>query len=69
MAGTEDYQHAKFHLDPYNRLATIDIGPKIGGLPSPFGEGELGPHRVPASVGVKAGMSPLPGGRVAGNTV
>jgi len=26
-------------------------------------------NRVPASAGVKAGMSPLPGGNLAGNTV
>jgi len=23
VAGAESYRHAKFHLDPYNRLATI----------------------------------------------
>jgi len=34
--------YAKFHLDPCSRLATTDMGRKLGGL-SPFGEGS----RVP----------------------
>jgi len=38
VARTESYLRAKFHLDPYNRLVRIDIGPKI------VGEEELGPH-------------------------
>jgi len=37
------YLHAKFHLDPCSRLATIDMDRKLGALP-PFWGGELGPH-------------------------
>jgi len=33
----------KWDLDASSRLATIDIGQKLGALP-PFGGGELGPH-------------------------
>ena len=34
----------KWHLDPSNCLATIDMGQKWGLLCPLFGEGELGPH-------------------------
>ena len=30
VAWTKAHLHAKCHLDPSSRLATIDIGPKIG---------------------------------------
>jgi len=38
----EAYLYTKWHLDPSNRLAIIDIGRKLGAVP-PSGEGELGP--------------------------
>jgi len=41
---TEAHLHAKYHLDPSSRLATIDTGGKFGGS-APFLErGELGPQ-------------------------
>jgi len=40
----EAYLRTKWHLDPPSRLATIDMGGKVGMLCPHFGEGELGPH-------------------------
>ena len=42
-AWAETYLRTKWHLDPSNRLGTIDMGEKLGAL-SHFWEGELGPH-------------------------
>jgi len=43
VAWAEAYLHTKWHLSPSSRLATTDIGQKLGGL-CPFRGGELGPH-------------------------
>jgi len=41
----EAYLHTKWHLDPSSRLATIDMGQKVGGgCCAPFCQRELGPH-------------------------
>jgi len=45
VAWVEAYLHTKFHLDPCNRLATINMGRNLGGLSSSWG-GELGPMYV-----------------------
>jgi len=50
VAWAETYLHTKWHLDPFSRLATIDIGQKLG-APSPFGQGELGPHLTQRRLG------------------
>jgi len=42
-AWAEAYLHTKWHHSPSSRLATPDIGRKLGGR-APLGEGELGPH-------------------------
>ena len=39
----EAYLHAKYHLDPFSRLATINMGRKFGGCAPFFGKGERGP--------------------------
>jgi len=39
----EAYLHTKWHLHPSSRLATTDMGRKLGVLP-PFCGGELDPH-------------------------
>jgi len=45
MAWPEAHLHTKCHFDPSSRLATIDIGRKLGRGSGPFfGEGELGPR-------------------------
>ena len=41
VAWAEAYLHAKRHIDPCNRFATMDMGQKLGALP-PFWEGEDG---------------------------
>jgi len=38
LATAEAYLHAKFHLDPSSRLATVDMGRKLGGLCPFLGE-------------------------------
>jgi len=48
-AWAKDYFHMipiKWHLDPSSRLATIDMGRKIGVVRgcARFGGGQLGPH-------------------------
>ena len=40
----------EWHLDPSNRLATIDMGRKLGTMP-PFWGGDLGPHLVQCGLG------------------
>jgi len=37
----EAYLHAKYHLDPSSRLATVNMGRKLGGS-APFWGGESG---------------------------
>jgi len=37
------YLHTKWHLGPYSRLVTRDIGRKLGCC-APLGEGELSTH-------------------------
>jgi len=39
VAWIEAYLNAKWHLDPSGRLATIDMGRKVGGYCAPFWEG------------------------------
>jgi len=51
VAGDEAYLHAKCHLDPSSRLATIDMGRKLCPL-----LGELGPHL--AQYGLGRGLPP-----------
>ena len=41
VAWAEAYLHTKWHLSPASRLATTDIGRKLGDVP--FRGGELGP--------------------------
>jgi len=41
VAWAEAYRRTKWHLDPSSRLATIDMGRKLGALPL---WGELGSH-------------------------
>jgi len=44
VAWAEAYLRTKWHLEPSRRLATTDMGRKLGvGLPPPLG-GKLGPH-------------------------
>jgi len=50
VAWAEAYLHTKWHLSPSNRLATTDIGRKLGEC-APLGEGELGPHLTQCRVG------------------
>ena len=42
VAWAEAYLHTKWHLSRSSRLATTDIGRKLGGC-APLWEGELGP--------------------------
>ena len=44
VAWAKAYLRNKWHLDPCSRLATIDIGRKLGSVPTPppFWEGEAG---------------------------
>jgi len=46
-----DQGHAKCHLDPSSRLATIDMGRKLGRGSDPFWEGGLGPHLTQCRLG------------------
>jgi len=50
VAWAEVYLRTNWHLDPSSRLATIDMGQKLGALP-PFEEGELGPHLTQCRLG------------------
>jgi len=43
VALVEAYLRTKWHLDPSSRLATIDIGRKLGAM-SPFWVGQLAPQ-------------------------
>jgi len=46
------YLRTKWHLDPSSRLATTDMGPKLGGCCAPFGWGEeLGSHLTQCGLG------------------
>jgi len=42
VAWAEAYLHTKWHLDPCSRLATVDMGRKLGAVP--LGDGDLGLH-------------------------
>ena len=44
VAWAEAYLHTKWHLSPFTRLATTDIGRKLGGGCDPLGEGSW--HRI-----------------------
>jgi len=33
VAGAEAYLHTKLHVDPSDRLLTIDMGRKVGAVP------------------------------------
>jgi len=50
VAWAEAYLHTMWHLDPSSRLATTDMGRKLGGL-CPFGERELSPHVIQCGQG------------------
>jgi len=50
VAWAEAYLHTKWHLSPSSRLATMDIGRKLGGC-AHLGEGQLGPHLTQCRVG------------------
>ena len=56
VAWTEAWLHTKWHLDPFSRLATTDMGRWLGLCPSFFGRGELGPHLIQCGLG----RGPLP---------
>jgi len=43
VAWAETYLHTKCHLSPSSRLATTDIGRKLGDC-APLGKGKLRPH-------------------------
>ena len=49
VACAEAYLHTKWHLDPFSRLATIDMGRKLGAV-IPFG-GKLSPHVTQSRLG------------------
>jgi len=51
VALAEAYLHAKWHIDPSSRLATIDMDRKLGGSDPFFGGGELGPHLTQCCLG------------------
>jgi len=51
VAWAEAYLHTKCHLSPSSRLATTDIGRKLGGGCAPLGEGKLGPHLKQSRLG------------------
>jgi len=48
--GAVAYLHTKWHLSPSSRLATTNIGRKLGDC-APFGERELGPHLTQSRLG------------------
>jgi len=48
VAGAEAYLPTKWHLDLSNRLATTDMGRKLGAVPL---FGELGPHLIQRDLG------------------
>jgi len=50
VAWAEAYLRTKWHLDPYIRLATTNMGRKLGAVP-PFWGGKLGPHLVQCGMG------------------
>ena len=50
MAWAEAYLHTKWHLNPSSRLATTDMGRKLGGC-APLGERELCPHQTQCGQG------------------
>ena len=63
----EAYLRTKWHLDPSSRLATIDMGQKVGGTNTgrklgvwvglcPLFGGELGPHLTQSGLG--RGLAP-----------
>jgi len=43
VACAEAYLHTKWHLDPSSRLATTDVGRKLGEGFAPLGEGSWVP--------------------------
>jgi len=47
----EAYLHTKCHLDPYSRLATTDMGQKLGRGCALFFWGEMGPHPIQFCLG------------------
>ena len=55
VAWAEIYLRIKWHLDPSSRLATVDMGRKLGAVPFYWG-GELGPHLTQCGLG--QGLSP-----------
>jgi len=55
VAWAETYLRTKWHLSPYSRLATTDIGRKLGEC-APLGVGELGPRLTQCRVG--RGLTP-----------
>jgi len=50
VAWAEAYLHTKCHLSPSSRLATTEIGRKLGEC-APLGEGKLGPHLTQSRLG------------------
>ena len=54
VAWAEVYFRTKWYGNrphPSSRLATIDMGQKLGGVGVPFFLGELGPHRTQSCLG------------------
>jgi len=50
VARAEAYLRAKWHLDQFSRLDTIDMGRKLGSCCALF-SGELGPHATHCGLG------------------
>ena len=51
VAWAEAYLHTKWHLDPSTRLATIDMGRKLGAVFRFFRWEEQGPHLTQSRLG------------------
>jgi len=51
VAQADAYLRTKWHLDPCSRLATIEIGRKLGRGLHPFVERGLGPHLTQSRLG------------------
>ena len=56
VAWAKAYLRTKWHLDPSRRLATTNMGRKLGAVPF-LGEGELGPRDL-AQYGLSRGLPP-----------
>jgi len=53
VAWAEAYLHTKWYPDASSRLATIDMGRKLGSVPPFLWGGELGPHVTQSCLGLR----------------